>query len=116
MNTNVTPSQQPQRQRQQQIRQGDLLFVRQATLPADVTLSKRPTGVILEGETTGHAHRLTQGAVLDAPTGAMWLEVLDTPTEVRHEEHHTVTLDPGVWIIIRQREYVAPDVSRTVVD
>jgi hypothetical protein len=49
-----------------QYRQGDLLFVRQETQPTDV-LVERPGAVIVAGEATGHAHRLTAGVVLKSP-------------------------------------------------
>jgi hypothetical protein len=97
----------------QQYRQGDLLFVKQKALPAD--LKPRATRVIVEGETTGHAHRLATGTVLDAPNGKIWL---DAPmiAEVVHEEHQAIVLDVGPWLVIHQREYVVPEVSREVID
>jgi hypothetical protein len=96
----------------EQYRQGDLLFIRQESLPGG--LKARASQVILEGETTGHAHRLTAGAVLDAPNGTMWLN-LDTTAQVVHEEHGPITLDPGPWLVIRQREY-QPEAIRQVID
>lgn len=98
-----------------QHRQGDLLFVRQEALPVDTALKQRPTNVILEGETTGHAHRLAAGAVLDAPDGQIWLEVKAPKTQVVHEEHGPITLDQGAWLVVRQREY-APEAPRVVID
>ena len=97
----------------QQYRQGDLFFAKQEALPAD--LKPRATRVILEGETTGHAHRLTTGTVLDAPAGRIWLDV-PVSADVVHEEHQAISLDAGPWLVIRQREYVAPAVSRRVID
>jgi hypothetical protein len=94
----------------QQYRQGDLLFIKQEALPAD--LVARESRVIVEGESTGHAHRLTSGTVLDGQHGAIWLD-LDTTAEVVHEEHGAITLDPGPWLVIRQREY-APEAIKTV--
>jgi hypothetical protein len=97
----------------QQYRQGDLLFIKQEALPAD--LKPRATRVILEGETTGHAHRLTAGTVVDAPYGGIWLDV-PVSADVVHEEHQAVSFDAGPWLVIRQRECVAPDISRGVID
>jgi hypothetical protein len=96
-----------------QYRQGDLLFVRVETLP-EGDLVVRPSLVIVAGEATGHAHRLTAGTVLEAPDGALYLD-LTAPTRVVHEEHDALTLDPGVWVVVRQREY-APDAIRRVTD
>lgn len=98
---------------QTQFRQGDLLFVRQEVRP-EAPLTTRQSNVIVEGETTGHAHRLTRGSILEAPDGALYLDVTQT-TQVLHEEHGPITLDPGLWLVMRQREY-SPEAIRTVVD
>jgi hypothetical protein len=95
-----------------QFRQGDLLFVRQDVLPSGLTA--RPGLVILAGETTDHAHRVTAGTVLDAPDGTIWLH-LTTPAAVVHEEHGPITLAPGPWLVVRQREY-SPEAIRPVID
>ena len=95
-----------------QYRQGDLLFVRQPTRPEDATI--RQSNVIVEGETTGHAHRLAEGSILETPNGALYLDVTHT-TQVVHEEHGPITLDPGLWLVVRQREY-SPGAIRTVID
>jgi hypothetical protein len=95
-----------------QHRQGDVLFIKVAELP-EVTFVQRKTNVIVEGESTGHAHRLTIGTILEGRAG-LYLKA-DQPTEVVHEEHHTIKLEPGYWQIIRQREY-APEGIRQVMD
>jgi hypothetical protein len=92
-------------------RQGDLLFLRQDTRPG-ATLIARRSRVIVEGEATGHAHRFQAGTILQAPDGALSLEVPHT-TQVVHEEHGPITLDPGLWPVVRQREY-SPEAIRTV--
>ena len=99
--------------KQPQYRQGDLLFVRQDTRPAG-DLVARPGDVIVAGEATGHAHRLQVGTILDAPDGALYLDITDT-TQVVHEEHGPITISPGLWLVVRQREY-HPEAIRTVTD
>jgi hypothetical protein len=96
-----------------QHRQGDLLFLLQETRPATPLLI-RPGDVIVAGEATGHAHRLKAGAILHAPDGALYLEVTHT-TQVVHEEHRPITLEPGLWQVVRQREY-HPHAIRRVED
>lgn len=96
-----------------QYRQGDPLFLQEEALPA-VELVARPTFVVVANETTGHAHRLTSGVVLDAPDGSVYLQ-LAAPTRVVHQEHDALTLGAGIWLVIRQREY-APGAIRTVLD
>src|SRR5262245_14349798 len=96
-----------------QYRQGDLLFVQVEALPQG-DLAVRPSLVIVAGEATGHAHRLTAGTILEAPDGALYLD-LTAPTRVVHEEHDALTLGPGWWLVVRQREYT-PDAVRTIRD
>jgi hypothetical protein len=94
-------------------RQGDLLFVLQDARP-DLNLTARQSNVIVAGEATGHAHRLTTGAVLEAPDGTLYLD-LPYAAKVVHEEHNPITLDAGFWLVVRQREY-SPEAIRTVLD
>lgn len=92
-------------------RQGDLLFVLQETRPKG-DLTARPSNIIVAGEATGHAHRLQAGTILEAQGGALYLEVTHT-TQVVHEEHGQITLDPGLWLVVRQREYTPEANLRT---
>ncbi len=96
-----------------QYRQGDLLFIQEEALPA-VELVARPTLVLVAGEATGHAHRLTSGVVLDAPDGGVYLNLAE-PTRIVHQEHDAITLGAGIWLVIRQREYT-PRAIRMVLD
>jgi len=91
----------------EQFRQGDLFFQRIDKLPKG--LRKRTNNVILEGEATGHAHRLMGGTILEEQwrpqrSGVLFLEV---PQEgkVVHEEHATIVIPEGFWRVQRQREY-----------
>lgn len=94
-------------------RQGDLLLTRIEVLPEGLT--QRPSQVIVEGEATGHQHRLVAGNVLQDTQGHLYLAVLQH-TQVVHQEHHALELEPGFYAITRQREYVAPEIDRTVYD
>jgi len=96
-----------------QSRQGDLLFIKQDTRPV-IALTARQGNSIVAGEATGHAHRLQAGTILAAPDGALYLDVTRV-TQVVHEEHGPITLDPGLWLVVRQREY-APEAIRRVLD
>src|SRR5690348_3130267 len=94
-------------------RQGDLLITRVGQVPEQAVA--QASSIILRGETTGHAHRLLGGEVrvVDA-TAAMYL-VCAAQAQVVHEEHHTITLPPGLYRVTRQREY-SPEEIRLVVD
>lgn len=77
-------------------------------------MAVRPSLVIVTGEATGHTHRLTGGSVLEAQDGMVYLELIE-PTRVVHEEHDALTLGPGWWLVVRQREYT-PNAVRTIRD
>ena len=78
---------------------------------------KRLTGHVLEGEATGHMHRileLEQAEVLEIGDG-LFVSVGEQGVSLVHPEHHTVELPPGDFEIVRQREYF-PDEIRNVQD
>ena len=111
------------------IRQGDILVVRVAALPPDVT--RRPTSngqvVLAYGEATGHAHTVRGDVVhYDAPNAAeaarqllaavgLHVELgeaaaasfltVGTATEIEHPEHAPGPLVEGYHVVIRQREW-----------
>jgi hypothetical protein len=96
----------------QQYRQGDVLFTRVETLPEGLT--SRQSNVIVEGEVTGHSHRLVNGRILQDAQGYFFLEVLKA-TQVIHQEHNPIALEPGFYKVTRQREY-SPEAIRMVLD
>ncbi|MDE1904918.1 MAG: hypothetical protein KGH75_00525 [Rhodospirillales bacterium] len=95
----------------QHYRQGDVLFIRVDVIPADATPAA--TNIIVEGEATGHAHRLQDGMIL--MTAAVMYLACETMAHVVHEEHHAIDLPPGPYRVQRQREY-SPEAIRMVVD
>jgi len=97
-------------------RQGDLLLRKIDKLP-DGKRKKRPTGHVLEGEATGHVHRileLEQAEVLKIGEG-LFVSVGEHGVSLIHPEHHTIELPAGDFEITRQREYF-PDEIRNVQD
>lgn len=95
-----------------QYRQGDLLFVLLEKRP-DCRLDEQPGLVLVGGEATGHTHRATSGVILRG-SGNLYLD-LDEEAQILHEEHGTLTLRPGLWLVLRQREY-SPRAITTVED
>lgn len=93
-------------------RQGDVLFTKIKTLPEGLT--ERRGRIIVEGEVTGHSHRLVEGRILESAQGHLYLEVLRA-TQIVHQEHNAISLEPGYYQVTRQREY-SPEAIRTVVD
>lgn len=84
-------------------------------LPANAKKTHRQ--VLAEGEVTGHSHRIAEpgSASLYDCGGDLYLEVFDGGASVRHEEHRTIELQPGLFRVWRQREYF-PAGNRTVRD
>lgn len=96
-------------------RQGDILLI--ATDKKRHTLGPvQDRKVLAEGEVTGHLHEI-QGdkATLygDSPE-TLLLEVAEL-SELTHDEHSTILIEPGFYRVVRQREYT-PEGERMVID
>jgi hypothetical protein len=91
-------------------RQGDVLFVKVVDLPPSVV--ERMSDVLAEGEATGHAHRLTEGQIWQTREGLLYLRAV-AGSQIVHEEHAPIELEPGYWQVIRQREY-SPEAIRSI--
>lgn len=93
-------------------RQGDVLLIKVDAMPLDTVLVD-PDGdrvVLAYGEVTGHAHALsTVGAALYEHPEGRFLHLVQ-PSALVHEEHSTIDLAPGVYRVIRQREYTPREV------
>lgn len=83
-------------------RQGDLLFQRVSKLPEN--LQARQSDILAEGETTGHMHRIVGPAQILEGMGQEYLQV-EAETELVHEEHNKITLAPGYYKVIHEREF-----------
>lgn len=71
--------------------------------------------VILRGEATGHAHRLTEESDIVYREGVPVGLTLSESCDLVHEEHNTIRLPAGPYRVVVQREY-DPDGNRPVVD
>jgi hypothetical protein len=99
-------------------RQGDVLFKKVKAVP--VGGKARKSGHILEGEATGHIHRvaeaqLAEAEVLDCGAGLFMRVSGEGGVSIVHEEHNPILLPPGNYEIVRQREY-SPEEIRNVED
>lgn len=84
----------------QTYRQGDVLLKKAHHIPPGFKKSDDP--VLVQGETTGHAHRVTgQVQVFRGPRGMMYVSGKGM---LMHEEHGPIPID-GIYEIQRQREY-----------
>ena len=97
-------------------RQGDVILVRHERLPTN--LEEVKSLVLADGEVTGHSHALmveTAPVVLrDPKTGTLWVRA-DQAAVIVHEEHGALSIDPGIYEVVIEREY-EPDGWRQVVD
>ncbi len=100
------------------IRQGDVLLVSVDNLP-DGAQDATPTGdvILAYGEVTGHAHRITQ--TQDTPRVRVWssgaerfIQLVNGPATLTHEEHAAVTLDRPLYRQIHQVEERGAEVRR----
>ena len=100
------------------VRQGDLLLVPVAALPAHAPRIRSGRLVLAEGEATGHAHVVEdERASLHGWSSERYLLVEgDSSVLLVHDEHDPLALLPGVYEVRRQREYVPLRVSRWVSD
>jgi len=91
------------------IRHGDVLL--ESTDAEPQNDKKLDHLVLAEGEITGHAHRINGGnasstaLLYDHDDDQRLLEVKSESVQLTHEEHNTVTVPQGTWIVRIQREY-----------
>ncbi len=85
------------------VRQGDLLIVKVNKLPLEC--KKQNHRILAEGEATGHLHELDSGELYEKD-GILYFRVeKEQKITLKHPEHGPITFEPGVYKVIRQREY-----------
>jgi len=100
-----------------QYRQGDVLIERRGSKPDALKPKVRENGriVLAHGSATGHAHAIASKCAshFDGDNvGMTHLEVKGGKAAIQHEEHSTITLAPGHYDVIRQREFFPEEVRR----
>lgn len=99
-----------------QYRHGDVFLQEVAAIPKSAKRRKSEPQILQHGEATGHAHRIdTNAFVMEDRGGELYLRVKNAAA-LTHEEHNTIAVPPGNYRIVIQREYVAPEVTRNVLD
>lgn len=116
-------------------RQGDVVVIRVAELPAGLIETQRDGAgriVLAHGERSGHGHAIRETHVTslrltstgDDPTGVSggvdYIEVGGAgPATLNHEyisgqmaEHHPLTLPPGLYRVQLQQEYTPQGIQR----
>jgi len=98
-------------------RQGDVLFVERACRPAGNAVVRK-NGEILEGEATGHVHRVSESCLATAEVYEIEGKLFVSSEEgisIVHDEHSPLELPAGNYEVVRQREY-SPEEIRNVAD
>jgi hypothetical protein len=91
-------------------RQGDIYFVKLDEEADSAKSTPVKNGIIAKGETTGHAHRVSQssmasGAQLFLMDRSMFLRSPQAGATVVHDEHHAIDLPSGLYAVIPQQEF-----------
>lgn len=103
------------------MRQGDVLLVPVKAVPGTATKQRKTRRTVLaEGEATGHAHVIESPDVRlyevieEGDVAEMRQRFLEVEAEVAldHDEHATITVQPGLYEIRRQREYTPVEIRR----
>src|SRR5947209_2529079 len=96
-------------------RQGDVFIAQHRSIARGA--KPRPGGVLVEGELTGHSHRVAdlRTAEVLAAGEKLLLRVLADATTIVHQEHGPITLSRGTYRVWGQREYF-PEAIRRVLD
>ncbi|BAY86950.1 hypothetical protein NIES267_64610 [Calothrix parasitica NIES-267] len=94
------------------IRQGDVILI-----PVQQVEGEKLSHLTLaEGEVTGHKHRISEGeAQLYTDDSQLYLSIFSAKAVLSHEEHNSVYISQGNWIVRIQREY-EPEGWRYVAD
>ena len=91
-------------------RQGDVLLIPVEEVPGDTFPVELGSRIVLaEGEQTGHAHALLGEylELVETEDETRYVEIAGPePAKLVHEEHDTLSLQPGAYEVRRQREFV----------
>ena len=90
-------------------RQGDVLLVLVTESTPPLKLVERSARIVLvEGEVSGHAHVLESDEPITLYEEGPGAEIVELPVAARltHQEHKQLNLPPGLYRVIRQREYM----------
>jgi len=115
--------------------QGDVLLLKvdlatfnEATRLGNKTHTHETRAVLAEGEGTGHYHAIYMDDMLEGAGVTLCNDseydrqnrgiiVTGAPVEVRHEEHNTITLEPGYYLqrIVNEYDHIS-GITRRVAD
>ncbi len=103
-------------------RQGDVLVKKCDCDVSGLREIPRENGavVLAHGEVTGHMHAFREDNVkmysANDNSGRVFIVISGRPATLFHEEHAPITFAPGVYEVIRQREWTDRDEPVIVAD
>lgn len=86
------------------LQQGDVVLRRVEGVKGTKVARTARGYVLAYGEVTGHSHRIEEEVELYEADGKLYLKT-EIAVPLRHEEHRTVEIPPGIWEADRVREY-----------
>ena len=100
--------------RMRTFRQGDVLLEKMESLPPGAALQgNRDNRIVLAyGEATGHAHAVSTEFANLYRIGRERYLLTTEGARLVHEEHAPIALEPGVYRVVQQREYIPKDPRR----
>jgi len=97
-------------------RQGDVLLESIELIPKAAEFVESKGAIVLAyGEATGHHHAIRNSSARlyrDPRTQASYVEIAESFALLEHEEHAAITLYPGIYRVVLQREYHSREIRR----
>lgn len=87
--------------------QGDVYLTEAVEIPnnAEKVSARNGRFILAEGEATGHAHAVVDDELeVYERNGILYIKA-SRPFTIVHEEHASITVEPGIYEVDRQREY-----------
>lgn len=98
------------------IQQGDVLLRKLTQIPAGEQSVIKKRLVVAHGE-SGHSHVIEDDEAELIRIGEQMILNITKTVALKHEEHHTIKVPPGIWEVGRVREYdYFQHMARQVVD
>jgi len=83
-------------------RQGDILLIAVSKIPPRRRVV--PDNVLAYGEISGHSHCIKNGIVVQVNSSRNLFVIAQQGTMLVHNEHGPITIAPGKYMVVRQRE------------
>ena len=98
-----------------QQQQGDVWLKKIDKLPDGVKEIERK-GILAYGEVTGHKHQLSDTNIKILEKDGRTFIRVEKSVELKHEEHHTQVIEPGVWEFgqVREKDWLSGMVRRVI--